>query len=787
MSTTGNNSNRFQLFRSAKFLQVLTCLFGLALVVSVFFVCFPSFTPGFAGEFYDVGLSVSPSGMVKLGVNQSQTFKASVEGGCYPYTFMWTAQKYLENGTAIDEPVTLNTEVFIQWWTDKYFNPSPKPVSVYNFSGFTFATENYFSLTVHVVDGIGGAASKVIYIYDPYTSSTQYLTGESLANFDYKIVTDGLGWYRAVKADGSITAESTNSTGLQNTILGTVTAGDVLLRGVAFDLALIESIPEGVQVVESVSDRTRTFINSADALTDEVSVSVEDAYYFAQDSQNRYWIASSNCTTTIQDALDNGEKIVLRVGDFPVSIIRPNSNNHLTGSGYNSHIIGMSAAYNIIDLADDTENAIIENLRVSHDASIETLGEDGINLSGGKNICVKHVWVENIAEQGISMSASENMKVLNCFFTRIGLKTTEDPTPAPEAAVDIFTSEDVLVSGNHFYDLDDHAIGINGGDRIVISNNIMNDTGKVGYGNADLVDAILMQTRTGTGTTRIEISGNMINTVGRNGIRVNAPTDGNITIVCNQVFGTVKTGISCVGNNVLISDNLVENTGTSAISAIGNNNTVSNNKMFNIGTDGVYTSGNNNKVSDNTINNVGSHGISILTASTNYIVSGNIITSCGQIAASKDGINTLQIGGNIMGNIVTDSTGRMRNGIYLTSTSANVITMGNTVSGAVTANISNVGTDNVIKFNKGFITENSVTSTNTTAITFVFSSGVAGDIDATGNHGNILCTFDPATEASISGYSWVTVTGTATVTIYPLSGASLPAEMTCRANINYIP
>ncbi|NLE05792.1 MAG: hypothetical protein GX638_13470 [Crenarchaeota archaeon] len=43
-----------------------------------------------------------------------------------------------------------------------------------------------------------------MYVYDPFTSSTQYLSGESLASFTYKVVTDRLRWYRAEKEDGSI-------------------------------------------------------------------------------------------------------------------------------------------------------------------------------------------------------------------------------------------------------------------------------------------------------------------------------------------------------------------------------------------------------------------------------------------------------------------------------------------------------------------------------------------------------------------------------------------------------
>lgn len=74
------------------------------------------------------------------------------------------------------------------------------------------------------------------------------------------------------------------------------------------------------QVVESVADRTRTFINSADSLGSPITVSVEGSNYFTQDSGNRYWLTSTNASYVINSACATGDKlIILKTGIYSLT------------------------------------------------------------------------------------------------------------------------------------------------------------------------------------------------------------------------------------------------------------------------------------------------------------------------------------------------------------------------------------------------------------------------------------------------------------------------------------
>lgn len=86
--------------------------------------------------------------------------------------------------------------------------------------------------------------------------------------------------------------------------------------------------------------------------------------------------------------------------------------------------------------------------------------------------------------------------------------------------------------------------------------------------------------------------------------------------------------------------------------------------------------------------------------------------------------------------------------------------------------------------NQGYVTENWVTVANTTSTTFVFNHNVAGDLDAAGSHGGVWATFDPTTTAALTRWSW---TSTATQVTITVVGTGLPATMTARVYIQYIP
>jgi streptogramin lyase len=92
-------------------------------------------------------------------------------------------------------------------------------------------------------------------------------------------------------------------------VLANITDGVVFGKGVAFDLALMNSIPENVKVACSYQDEYYEYINSADSsgspYTVEVGAGVNVDNYIAKDSENRICFTSTNCTYIQQSCRDS--------------------------------------------------------------------------------------------------------------------------------------------------------------------------------------------------------------------------------------------------------------------------------------------------------------------------------------------------------------------------------------------------------------------------------------------------------------------------------------------------
>ena len=95
-----------------------------------------------------------------------------------------------------------------------------------------------------------------------------------------------------------------------------------------------------------------------------------------------------------------------------------------------------------------------------------------------------------------------------------------------------------------------------------------------------------------------------------------------------------------------------------------------------------------------------------------------------------------------------------------------------------TAPINVTGTNTLIHGNVGFVTENSGTATNTTATTFVFNHGLAGNPQT---NGGVWASFNTT---AISGWSWTATSTQITITV---SGSSLPEIMAVYFNAVYKP
>jgi hypothetical protein len=92
-----------------------------------------------------------------------------------------------------------------------------------------------------------------------------------------------------------------NSTLVYETVLANITDGVVFGNGVAFDLALMNSIPANVKVACSYQDQYCEYINSADSsgspMTVEVGVGVNVDNYIAKDSEDRICFTSTDYAT----------------------------------------------------------------------------------------------------------------------------------------------------------------------------------------------------------------------------------------------------------------------------------------------------------------------------------------------------------------------------------------------------------------------------------------------------------------------------------------------------------
>lgn len=113
-----------------------------------------------------------------------------------------------------------------------------------------------------------------------------------------------------------------NSTQVIEAALAATTAGSVYLKEVPMDYGL--TIPENVQVIESVNGLTRVFIDDAESQGSPYTVSVDTVqttYYTVQDCADRYIISwtSSNKTSvlvSVADGASYGNMVFASTGVF---------------------------------------------------------------------------------------------------------------------------------------------------------------------------------------------------------------------------------------------------------------------------------------------------------------------------------------------------------------------------------------------------------------------------------------------------------------------------------------
>jgi parallel beta-helix repeat protein len=235
---------------------------------------------------------------------------------------------------------------------------------------------------------------------------TAYNSGGPSGAYDYLIFTfeNATGTYYAAKDSFGRVVDawtSTNSTELQDTLLATITNGTVALNGVAFDLALMNSIPENVKVACSYQDQYEEFINPLDTTGSpyqiEVGQGVTVDNYIARDSQNRICFTSTVWGTVVNSAIhaQNGSKIVFNgvFNDVAQTNIDLTNTQGITLSGLNpiASQINLATPFNGCLFRANISDSVPRGNWPRLDLTIENLG-----INAGGNQTENLIWVHHM-------------------------------------------------------------------------------------------------------------------------------------------------------------------------------------------------------------------------------------------------------------------------------------------------------------------------------------------------------------------------------------------------------
>ncbi len=332
------------------------------------------------------------------------------------------------------------------------------------------------------------------------------------------------------------------------------------------------------------------------------------------------------------------------------------------------------------------------NFRITDNNSALAAGDNIIRFEGVNGGLVENVQVDTVTDQTISAIAytgtSRNIKVSHCTFDAGGAVTSVSGVAPTVQDIRIENCQflngsscggsvnNYTITGNHIYDAGaSGAIDIALTVGAIITGNILNGGKAIIYGQ--------------NSTGRIEVAHNMIVNSDQAAIEFIAPS------------GTTA--------ELIIVDNYVYNCGTTTEAAIQ------------VGREGGSW-WNDSIVSRNTVIKSVGHGI-IVQQSLRPQIHGNKVISSSQnasniyIAILVDGTVTYP---SIIGNQTVElETNKSKYGLYLTGAVSDAVVMGNSLQGGVTLNFRDDGTNNVVRSNKGYVTENSGSANITTLATAV--------------------------------------------------------------------
>ena len=440
------------------------------------------------------------------------------------------------------------------------------------------------------------------------------------------------------------------------------------------------------------------------------------------------------------DALpDSGGKIVLLEGTFiinaSINLSDTDSNNYVTLEGQGDGTVIKIADGNDLSMSAIRAEGRLTTSNVIHDVAFRNFKIDGNadSVSGALYNGIitddaNYVVIEDITlvdgggtdGYGLAILTTTNIEISKIRKGNFAVNTME-----------IRDSEDVMIKDSY---IEKRLEIYTTSNNIMIEGNIFNnsrlvpstlDNGET-MNNLQIVDNFFDMTSSGSNAAiapryidGLLISGNYFSVVDSPGVTFGSDEVTNVNIVGNTfvVKGT-GSGVSIAGDNGTISNNVVKCIAGAACL-------------------GIDTTGG--------------------TTPENWIISGNTIG--GSAAASIAGIR-IQVGNNIRvydNNIYNFPSAK---GIYVkNAATTNTVIKRNIITNAGTL-LTNEGTGTIIKFNEGYITENSGNATVTSGSTTV---AVTHGLSATPSQNRISVT--PLSNLSNAFRFWVSNVGSSTFTI----------------------
>ena len=452
-----------------------------------------------------------------------------------------------------------------------------------------------------------------------------------------------------------------------------------------------------------------TYNNLAGARDCSYLISTNGSTIYAQNcNTGAIDYSGTSAATVIQsaiNALSSGGKVFIKAGTYTItSNIKPASNVVVQGEGMNNTILKVSGTngvwikndatamsnFSIMDMTLDGSST--SNALVNFNSNADNFNIIRCYLKSSASFLAFHVGnVENSIFDGTGNVGTNDLLagfVANSHITNNVFKN------APQEGLTSGSTANATITGNQFISIGTKAISLESSGKIqnvVIADNVFRGSGTY--------DVQLFNSGFPIGNITIA------NNIGQSGVTIgqNGASNYNTVIGNKFAFISVSNGV----DNTISNNYLSGGTGNGAIV--------------------LFSGSSKSRVIGNLIYNASQNGIWVQASNYNTII-GNFIDSPGLGAANTyDGIQLLTSGlatnNNIIsGNTILAATGITRYGINVNSGTNHIIT-GNDLTGTfATSGLNLAGSGpggDIVKFNKGFVTENRGTGTIASGTTSV--------------------------------------------------------------------